>query len=417
MLKSSSLLWAFFLGAQILSMLPHAAAQDAPLFIQGGLEGAAATDDSYNTGGTISINGFDMVVPKNTLVQFPAAYVPWKDFAAEVDTLLGYEVNVIGNFVNNVPTAAQIIAYEFFEGLSSGFVESVDFADGSMKIRGGPTLRISDPNAVFSVGYADAPFFTADDESPSISSFSGFPMCIPRNATDPLCPAANRPFQGSGTFAAPDPLSMAPFLPGDFITWQGIRRGDEMICFSIIAQNVQITTTVDLVYLRMELALLGIDNFNTNTELRESRFIGFVSNARATANLYAMDYDPCTGNVTDRLIASVALRNGRNEQNRFEYRADITTGYARDYRAIAQIDGVAKTRLTKQGLVAGAYVQPVNVWVQAEQLIPGTPPPGNDFSQMPWLVRGVGVDEFGNIWGPLDPFPQSGVLIDPIVCA
>lgn len=64
---------------------------------------------------------------------------------------------------------------------------------------------------------------------------------------------------------------MAPFLPGDFITWQGIRRGDEMICFSIIAQNVQITTTVDLVYLRMELALLGIDNFNTNTELRESR--------------------------------------------------------------------------------------------------------------------------------------------------
>lgn len=94
MFKSSSLLWAFFLGAQILTMLPHAAAQDAPLFIQGGLEGAVATDDAYNTGGTISINGFDMVVPKNMLVQFPAAYVPWKDFAAEVDSLLGYEVNV-----------------------------------------------------------------------------------------------------------------------------------------------------------------------------------------------------------------------------------------------------------------------------------------------------------------------------------
>lgn len=94
MFKSSSLLWAFFLGAQILTMLPFAAAQDAPLFIQGGLEGAAATDDAYNTGGTISINGFDMVVPKNMLVQFPAAYVPWKDFAAEVDSLLGYEVNV-----------------------------------------------------------------------------------------------------------------------------------------------------------------------------------------------------------------------------------------------------------------------------------------------------------------------------------
>lgn len=68
-----------------------------------------------------------------------------------------------------------------------------------MKIQAGPTVRISDPNGVFSVGYAEAPFFTADDESPSISSFSGFPMCIPRNASDPLCPSTNRPFQGSGT--------------------------------------------------------------------------------------------------------------------------------------------------------------------------------------------------------------------------
>lgn len=64
---------------------------------------------------------------------------------------------------------------------------------------------------------------------------------------------------------------MAPFLPGDFITYSGIRRGNEMICFSIIAQNVQITTLQDLVYIRAELALLGIDNFNTNTELTESR--------------------------------------------------------------------------------------------------------------------------------------------------
>lgn len=95
--------------------------------------------------------------------------------------------------------AAQILAFQFMEGMSSGFIESIDFADGSMKIANGPTLRISDPNAVFSVGYSEFPFFTADDENPSISSFSGFPMCIPRNESDPLCPASNRPFQGSGT--------------------------------------------------------------------------------------------------------------------------------------------------------------------------------------------------------------------------
>ncbi|KAK6070992.1 hypothetical protein SCUP234_09902 [Seiridium cupressi] len=380
-----SLLSFITLGFQLINKISPAMGQDVPLFIQGGLEGATALDDTYNTGGSISLNGFDIVVPKNVLVQFPAAYVPWKDFVEDVDAMLGYEVNVIGNFVNNIPIAAEVIAYEFFEGLSSGYVESVNFADGSMKIRAGPTIRISDPNAVFSVGYTGAPFFTADDESPSISSFSGFPMCIPRNSSDPLCPSTNRPFQG--------------------------------VCnISIIAPNVQITTLQDLVYIRTELGLLGIDSFNTNTELAESRFVGFVSNARATVALYAMDYDPCTGAVTDRIVAAMGLKGGRNEQNKFEYRADITRGYARDYRVVAEIDSVPKTRTTKNGLLAGTYVQPVNVWVQAEQLTPGTPPPGNDFSQMPWLTQGVGVDEFGNLWGPLDPFPQTGILIDAPGC-
>lgn len=68
-----------------------------------------------------------------------------------------------------------------------------------------------------------------------------------------------------------DPLSMAPFLPGDFVTFSGIRRGNEMIVYSIVAQNVQITTLGELVYVRMELGLLGIDNFNGNVELGESR--------------------------------------------------------------------------------------------------------------------------------------------------
>lgn len=69
-------------------------AQDAPLFVQGALEGATTDDDSYNAGGTISVNGFTIQVPKNMLVQFPAAWVPWKDFVAQVDSMIGYETNV-----------------------------------------------------------------------------------------------------------------------------------------------------------------------------------------------------------------------------------------------------------------------------------------------------------------------------------
>ena len=103
---------------------------------------------------------------------------------------------VLGNTINGVHRVAQVVIYEFFEGLASGFIESLDYADGSIKIQNGPTVRSSDPNGVFSVGYDGAPHMTADDQSPSISSFSGFPMCIPRNDTDPLCPLSNRPFRG-----------------------------------------------------------------------------------------------------------------------------------------------------------------------------------------------------------------------------
>lgn len=82
------------LGLYIAGILSVSQAQDAPLFLQGGLEGALANDDTYNTGGSISINGFDIQVPKNLLVQFPAAWVPWKDFVADKESMIGYEINV-----------------------------------------------------------------------------------------------------------------------------------------------------------------------------------------------------------------------------------------------------------------------------------------------------------------------------------
>jgi hypothetical protein len=129
-----------------------------------------------------------------------------------------------------------------------------------------------------------------------------------------------------------------------------------------------------------------------------------------------MDYDPCTGAVTDRIVAAVGIKGGANEQNKWEYRSDLLSGYAREYRVVVEIDGVPKTRVTNNGFLAGTYVQPVNVWVHGEQAIPGTAPPANDFSQMPWLTQGVGVDEVGNLWGPLDPFPQTGVIIDVPQC-
>jgi hypothetical protein len=71
-----------------------ALAVDVPIFLTGALIDATATDDSYNTGGTISVNGWVVNVPKNMIVTFPAAYVPWKDFVANKTAVMGFEVTV-----------------------------------------------------------------------------------------------------------------------------------------------------------------------------------------------------------------------------------------------------------------------------------------------------------------------------------
>jgi len=108
-------------------------------------------------------------------------------------------LQVAGNIVNGQAIAAQIYMWHFQLELNRGYIDEINF-DGSIEIRNGNIIRINDPNAVFSVVYTEAPFFTADDQNPSVTAFSGFPMCVQRSVNDTLCPASNRPFvQGTDT--------------------------------------------------------------------------------------------------------------------------------------------------------------------------------------------------------------------------
>ena len=63
----------------------------------------------------------------------------------------------------------------------------------------------------------------------------------------------------------------------------------EILAFSIVAQNVQITTTLasGIVYVRMVLGLLGVWNPNPTTELADSRFIGYTSNPKSISARYS----------------------------------------------------------------------------------------------------------------------------------
>lgn len=176
--------------------------------------------------------------------------------------------------VGGQPIAAQIMISPGFSLRSgTGYIDSIDISDGSFKIRGGPKLRLSDPNGKFGKESSLAPFWPVDDENPSITAFSGFPMCIPRSDSDSKCPQSNRP-NGATNFAAPDPLSMVPFRVGDYITFSGLPVGGEILVYEASATNVQVTTTASSSvpnYIFIEDAIIGITDTPANIEVADSR--------------------------------------------------------------------------------------------------------------------------------------------------
>ncbi|KAK2028555.1 hypothetical protein LX32DRAFT_673414 [Colletotrichum zoysiae] len=396
------------LGAIISLSVAQVQVPDYPFDVNGAFESASASTTEFNTGGIIKCNGHSITVPRNLQVTYPAAFIGFKDFVASSSRYTGYNCEVAGNVVNGVYIAARVsIAQPLLNG-TSGYVDKVSF-DGSIKLKSGVTIRINDPRAIYSVGYTSQPFFTADDVNPSITSFSGFPMCVPRNATDPSCPLSNRPdVAGSkqGTFHAPDPLVMAPIVTGDFVEYSGIQVGGEIIVYNLIVSNVQITTTGVPTYIRMEDVNVGVWAADTaNQEIAQTRFVGYTSDSSANVNpikIYAIEYDPCTGECVDREIAAVNVPN-TSARNKFEYliTAPQNDQYAREYR-----------------IVAGQYVMPVSERIQPEDNVPGRPPAPHDFRRYSFLTKGLGRDSIGQLWGPLDPFPQTGAtLFDNSKCA
>jgi hypothetical protein len=59
----------------------------------------ATSATQFNTGGSITVAGISITIPENLLVQFPAAFISFQDFAASAGQLGGFEVNVEGNYV------------------------------------------------------------------------------------------------------------------------------------------------------------------------------------------------------------------------------------------------------------------------------------------------------------------------------
>jgi hypothetical protein len=69
---------------------------------------------------------------------------------------------VDGNMKGTQHIAGLISIAQFQLEAGMGRIASVN-NDGRIQIVNGPTIRINDPNSVYSVGYDLDPFFTADD--------------------------------------------------------------------------------------------------------------------------------------------------------------------------------------------------------------------------------------------------------------
>lgn len=119
-------------------------------------------------------------------------------------------------------------------------------------------------------------------------------MCVPRSTNDAKCPQSNR--LASNDFFIPDATKMVPFKVGDHLTFSGRKVGTEIICFEIVVENLQVRTRpTQSSFIRVEDAIIGVFTTNANAEMADTRFIGYFSDAAATASIYALDVDPCTG--------------------------------------------------------------------------------------------------------------------------
>jgi hypothetical protein len=116
-----------------------------------------------------------------------------------------------------------------------------------------------------------------------------------------------------------------------------------------------------------------------------------------------MEIDPCTGEVND---VSVGTATPTGARNKWQWRSGSNglIKYAREYKATASTG----TKETNGGqIIAGQYVAPIAEWIFPELTLPGAFPGKLDFSQMTNLRDGIGPDSKGNVWGPLNPWPDT----------
>lgn len=196
------------------------------------------------SGATLTVNGVDVVLPKNLVIQLPAAYFTAQQVFEKAQgvskkyhesglalndkfpPLAAFEVDVNGNIVGGVYIAGLVAISQQSLNAGAGFIHHIDTATGMMCVGASSTvvacgpgdtrIRLNDPaldpsdpfggdgrygkpnSAPPPVGADDPnsrypdPRFTVDQGNPTVHALTGYPMCVPRGNNDAQCPSQNR---------------------------------------------------------------------------------------------------------------------------------------------------------------------------------------------------------------------------------
>jgi K319-like protein len=253
----TQVLWAGGAGAAVYPQPPA----DSPItftgFIQAMTLDPAGISGDPLAGGTVTVNGSTIIIPRNTIVLMPGTFLSWQELWATAPAPWGltnpnqstglalsdcstalvsgactgqrplttYEITILGNRivdggVDKYVAGLVSMSQQTFN-LGTGIINYIDYAKGELHV-GCPTLgsacplgvgarvRINDPVGRYGIQQPVDPRFTADTDNPTIHARTGYPMCIPRTdpATqdDPACPQKNRPPDPASKTHPPAPL-------------------------------------------------------------------------------------------------------------------------------------------------------------------------------------------------------------------
>lgn len=470
-------------------------------FIQAATLDANCVNDPL-CGGTITVNNQVIRVPRNTILQMPATALSWQEVFAtapapyglitpngpqsgmamrDIPAPLGtYEAGVIGNRVGNTYIAGLIFLSQHSLQSGQGFINFIDYTTGTFEVGGtigvqntGEKLKINDPIGRFGRASSPDPRFTIDEDNPTIRSETGYPMCMPRTApslivgapeTDPLCPQANRPKDGTSPSGylmiftmppvagvipgGPDSRRFAPFEVGDYVTWSGIMLSDGSFAAHSVIGNVGLFTASgdNPAYMAVEVMLLGVGGTTVAggggaggaEATARTRFEGFTTDASRNIQLYGLDVDPCTGAEGERDWGTIDVDPGPPNgavlgRWRFRPPSKVLTGPAagtflpatREMRAAfvgTAVDHQNQQKDFGNGLIAGQYTTPIAEFLFPENAGTGNPIVPNNFEDMPFLALGSGpIGGEGTSTptvGQLNPWPLGFQQpLTPPVCA